>query len=488
MYVNDTIAAIATGLTDSGIGIIRISGEEALQVGDRIFRSPSGKAVLRNVKSHVLNYGFIVSSKEEQYNYKEGKNQNIIIDEVMAVVMKAPRSFTGEDTVEIQCHGGVFVMKKILDEVLMNGARLADPGEFTKRAFLNGRIDLTRAEAVMDVISAQNEYALSSSVNQLSGVLENEVKNFRNQIIYEIAYIESALDDPEHINLDDYGNGLKIKMEDMICEMERLISTANDGRLIKEGINTVILGKPNAGKSSFLNLLVGEDRAIVTEVAGTTRDILRETINLHGITFHITDTAGIRDTEDAVEKIGVEKAMKYAKEADLIIYMVDASVALDQNDTDTLSAVKDKNIVILLNKSDLDHVTTENQLTEMLKNTFEYKADQGQCECGRYAVISTSMKDRTGMDLFEEHVKNMFFHGEIRVNHQIVITNMRHKEALLEALGSLRLVRESIENGMPEDFYSIDLMNVYTCLGRIIGEEVDDDLVEEIFSRFCMGK
>ncbi|MDE6168611.1 MAG: tRNA uridine-5-carboxymethylaminomethyl(34) synthesis GTPase MnmE [Acetatifactor sp.] len=479
MFVNDTIAAIATGLTDSGIGIIRISGENAVQVGDRIFRSPSGKAVLKNAQSHVLSYGYAVSSAERKADY-------FIIDEVMAVVMKAPRSFTGEDTVEIQCHGGVFVMKKILDVILMNGARLADPGEFTKRAFLNGRIDLTRAEAVMDMINAQNEYALASSVSQLKGDLENKVRDLRNQIIYEIAFIESALDDPEHISLDNYETTLKEKIDHMLRELERLISTADDGRLIKEGINTVILGKPNAGKSSLLNILVGEDRAIVTEVAGTTRDILQETINLHGITLHITDTAGIRNTEDTVEKIGVEKARKYAKEADLILYVVDGSADLDENDMEIISTVKEKNMIVLLNKADLNHVITENQLKEVLNGILENDADHDKCH--KYMIISTSMKDGTGIEEFEECVRNIFFHGQIKVNQQLVITNVRHKEALSEAFSSLELVRKSIEAGMPEDFYSIDLMNAYSSLGRIIGEEVDDDLVEEIFSKFCMGK
>lgn len=486
MFVNDTIAAVATGLTDSGIGIIRISGEEAVQVGDRIFRSPSGKAVLRNAQSHVLNYGYAVYTGEERNHFDKENNKNYIIDEVMAVVMKAPRSFTGEDTVEIQCHGGVFVMKKILDVALMNGARLADPGEFTKRAFLNGRIDLTRAEAVMDMINAQNEYALASSVSQMKGDLEKKVRDIRSQMIYEIAYIESALDDPEHISLDDYGRSLKKKIDNMLCEIEGLISTADDGRLIKEGINTVILGKPNAGKSSLLNILVGEDRAIVTEVAGTTRDILQETINIGGITLHITDTAGIRNTEDKVEKIGVEKAKKCAGEADLILYVVDGSSDLDENDMDIISSVKEKNMIVLLNKADLDHVVTENRLKEVLSGDSESNRDQNT-GC-KYMIISTSMKDGTGIDEFGECIRNIFFHGEIKVNNQIVITNIRHKEALAEAFCSLKLVKQSIEAEMPEDFFSIDLMNAYSCLGRIIGEEVDDDLVEEIFSKFCMGK
>lgn len=477
MYENETIAAIATGMTDAGIGIVRISGERAVEVGDSIFRSPSGKRILQNALSHVLQYGYVAENKNKD-------QEDHVIDEAMAVVMKAPRSFTGENTVEIHCHGGLFVMQRVLEAALKNGARAADPGEFTKRAFLNGRIDLTRAEAVMDVIQSQNEYALSSSVKQLRGNLEAEIKKMRSDVIYEIAFIESALDDPEHISLDGYADRLKEKLKALSKRIFRLIASADEGRLIREGVNTVILGKPNAGKSSLLNLFTGEERAIVTEIPGTTRDVLRESVRLGGIIFQMTDTAGIRDTEDIVERIGVERAEKYAKDADLVLYVVDGSVPLDENDRRIISVLNGKKVIILLNKSDICSVVEEADLRSLFS---EYRSDDIS-EAEKINIIKTSAKDGEGMEEFCETVKDMFFRGEIRQNDELVITNIRHREALRKAYDSLLLVIKSIENGMPEDFYSIDLMNAYASLGRIIGEEVDDDLVEEIFSKFCMGK
>lgn len=468
MFQESTIAAIATGLTDSGIGIIRISGPNAVHVGNCLFRTISGRASLISGKSHVMRYGLAVDET------------GTVIDEVMAVVMYAPRSFTGEDTVEIQCHGGVLVMKKILEASLKCGARLAEPGEFTKRAFLNGRIDLSRAEAVMDVIQSRNEYALASSIKQLRGNLSENIKQLRGEILHEIAFIEAALDDPEHISLDGYPDQLYEKVENLLQRVGKLLKTADSGRLMKEGISTVILGKPNVGKSSLLNLLVGEERAIVTDIAGTTRDALEEHINLHGIGLNVMDTAGIRDTKDIVEKIGVERARQYAKDADLIVYVADNSVPLDENDREIFSLIADKKIVVLLNKSDLSSAFSEIELTKLMDEILPEKKN--------VPVIRTSTKEHTGIEEFENVVKEMFFQGELSHNSEIVITNMRHKEALQNSQESLLLVKQSIENGMEEDFYSIDLMNAYRELGKIIGEEVDDDVVEEIFSKFCMGK
>ena len=471
-YENETIAAIATALSDSGIGIVRISGENAIYIIDNIFRSAAGRRILTKVQSHTIHYGYIVDSNEN------------VIDEVMVAVMKAPRSYTTEDTVEINCHGGVLVMQKVLEAVLHAGARLAQPGEFTKRAFLNGRIDLSRAEAVIDVIHSQNEYALSSSVSQLKGQLSNKIHTLREDILYQIAFIESALDDPEHISLDGYPEQLSGKVTGFEKEIQKLLATAGNGRLIKEGISTVIVGKPNAGKSSLLNMLLGEDRAIVTEIAGTTRDALHETINLHGISLNMIDTAGIHETQDVVEKIGVERAKKYAMDADLILYVVDASGNIDEDDQNIISLLDGKKAIILLNKSDLENKITEESLKENLAKRLKHSED---IRILRTSTIDPS-SENSGMEELEETIRNMFFEGELKHNNELVVTNLRHKEALQDALHSLQLVERSIEDGMPEDFYSIDLTSAYASLGKIIGEEVDEDVVNEIFSKFCMGK
>ena len=458
----ETIAAIASAMTNSGIGIIRISGEDAFDVIDKIYRSQKGNKLLSKCKSHTIHYGHIYDEDE-------------IIDEVMVLLMRAPNSYTREDTVEIDCHGGTLVMRRILEVVLKNGARPAEPGEFTKRAFLNGRIDLSQAESVMDVISSKNDFALKSSMQQLNGALTGKIKEIRGKIIHEIAFIESALDDPEHISIDGYGENLLIIIEKLMQKMNQMIASSENGSLLKEGINTVIVGKPNAGKSSLLNALVGRERAIVTDIAGTTRDVLEEQINLNGITLNIMDTAGIRSTEDVVEKIGVDKALSLVDKADFIIYVVDTSTALDENDEKIIDAIREKKAIILLNKSDLIQVTGEDEIKERLSG-----AD--------HKMIAISAKENLGIDVLEETITEMFFHGTISFNDEVYITNIRHKNALIQAVESLKLVKQSVENGMPEDFYSIDLMNAYEELGTIIGEAVEDDLVNEIFSKFCMGK
>ncbi len=466
----DTIASIATAVSDSGIGIIRVSGEEAISIVHKIYQNKKKEYVLQSYASHTIHYGFIM---EENGN---------IIDEVMVSVMKAPRSYTMEDTVEINCHGGALMVKKILMAVTKAGARIAEPGEFTKRAFLNGRIDLSEAEAVMDVIHAKNEFALKSSVNQLRGSVFEKIKELRDKILYEIAFIESALDDPEHISLDGYTDRLSEQAISIAKELKKLLSSADDGRMLKEGIRTVIVGKPNAGKSSLLNLLVGEERAIVTDIAGTTRDTLEETINLGDVTLNVIDTAGIRNTEDTVEKIGVERAKKISENADLILYVIDSSIPLDENDEDIVRLIQGRKTIILFNKSDLEEVVKKEDVEILLSDTFESEEKEN------IFMIKISAKENDGMDFLVDLIKDMFFKGQIEFNDEIYITNARHKEALLEALESIRQVQVSLENDMPEDFYSIDLMSAYAALGRIIGEEVGDDLVNEIFSKFCMGK
>ena len=456
---SDTIAAIATAMSSSGIGIIRVSGDQAVSIVNRIFAGKKGKFDLNTAPSHRIYYGMIHDGDE-------------MLDEVLVMLMRGPHSYTAEDTVEIDCHGGVLVMKKILETVIKYGARPAEPGEFTKRAFLNGRIDLSQAEAVIDVINAQNDYAVKSSVSQLKGSVSKKVKDLREQILYQIAFIESALDDPEHISLDGYEEELSGKLDDMTGEMERLVRSADSGRVVSEGIRTVILGKPNAGKSSLMNVLLGEERAIVTDIAGTTRDTLEEHIHMHGISLNIIDTAGIRETEDLVEQIGVNRAKVAADEADLIIYVVDGSRELDENDAQIMELIRDRKAVVLLNKTDLETVISEELL---------------QAKTGK-TVISISAKEETGIDKLEKTIQNLFYEGSIDFNDEVLITNVRHKTALQNALKSLYMVKQSIENQMPEDFLTIDLMDAYEQLGTIIGEAVEDDLVNEIFGKFCMGK
>ena len=426
---------------------------------EKIFRPHKKDKRLSEQETYTIHYGTIMDGKET-------------LDEVIVLLMKGPHSYTAEDTVEIDCHGGVFVMKKILELVLRNGARAAEPGEFTKRAFLNGRIDLSQAEAVMDVIESKNSYALKSSVSQLSGSVMRKIKEIREKVLYEIAFIESALDDPEHISLDGYPEELGKKVDNLSDEVRKLLINAEDGRVLREGIKTVIIGKPNAGKSSLLNVLAGDERAIVTDIAGTTRDTLEEQIQIRGLSLCMVDTAGIRQTEDVVEKIGVDRARKAADQADLILYVVDSSTNLDENDDEIISFLKDQNVVVLLNKTDLSMVTTPEMVKERLHKP----------------VVCISARMETGIDELADLLESMFLSGKVSFNEEVYLTNARQKRAMEEAGESLKKVQESISLGMPEDFYSIDLMDAYESLGSITGESVGEDLVNEIFSKFCMGK
>lgn len=459
LYKNDTIAAISTAMTGSGIGIIRISGEKSVSIAEKIFHPGKKGKKLSEQAAYTAHYGMIKDGEE-------------IIDEVLVLLMKKPHSYTAEDTVEIHCHGGVYVMKRILDLVIRNGARPADPGEFTKRAFLNGRIDLSQAEAVMDVIQAKNEYALKNSVSQLKGSVMKKIRALREQVLYEIAYIESALDDPEHISLECYPQKLCVKVDNFLKESEELLTGAEEGRVLREGIRTVIVGKPNVGKSSLLNVLAGDERAIVTEIAGTTRDALEEQIRIRGLTLNLVDTAGIRETEDVVERIGVDRAKNMVNEADLVLYVVDSSSVLDENDEEIISFLKDQNVIVLLNKSDLPSAVNSKMIQERLSKP----------------VISVSAREETGIEEFADLLEKMFLEGRVSFNDEVYLTNARQKNAMEEAKRSFERVKESIEAGMPEDFFSIDLMAAYDSLGQILGESVGEDLVNEIFSKFCMGK
>ena len=454
-----TIAAQATAAGQGAIAVIRMSGPGCMD----ILKQCTPAAFTERLRPRRATLVCIRNA------------EGAAIDQALVTWFPAPASYTGEDTAEISCHGGMLVTDRLLKRLYQCGASPAEPGEFTKRAFLNGRIDLTQAESVIDVINAQNDFALESSLHQLQGTVKEKIKGIRGAVLHEIAFIESALDDPEHISIDGYGEELMKQVDALAFQIKDLLQCSENGALLKEGIHTVIIGKPNVGKSSLMNALTGRDRAIVTEVAGTTRDILEDQINLNGITLNMTDTAGIHDTSDTVEKIGVEKAKSSLDQADLVIYVADSSSPLDQNDKRIFDLLKEKKVIVLLNKSDLQPVISEQDILSLAEKSND-------------PVLSISAKEGTGIKELEHVIRKMFFQGEISYNNEIVITNIRQKAALKEALDSLEMVKQSIQDQMPEDFYSIDLVNACDALGKITGESVGEDLVNEIFSKFCMGK
>ena len=459
MFLTDTICAIATGMGNAGIGIIRISGSEAINIASKVFKPANDKKVVKTMKSYTAAFGGVY----------DGDN---MIDEGILLLMKGPHTYTCEDVCELQCHGGVHVLKEVLEAVIKAGARIAEPGEFTKRAFLNGRIDMSQAESVMDIINAKNDFAVKSSLVQLKGELKDRITEMRDTILYNTAFIESALDDPEHYSLEGYPQKLRVIVDNMVDNVDKLLATYDNGRVLKEGIKTVIVGKPNAGKSSLLNLLLGEDRAIVTEIEGTTRDTLEEVVNINGIILNIVDTAGIRSTDDVVEKIGVDKALKNVDNADLILYVVDGSKQLDDNDSQIISHIKGRNVITVINKSDLDVVVDKLLISEELPGD----------------IIEISAKYGDGKEELYNILNDKFFSGQLQYNDELYITNSRHKDELIKTRESLSKVIESIDMGMEEDFFSIDLLDAYEHLGMILGETMRDDLADKIFEEFCMGK
>ena len=459
--INDTIASISTPIGSGGIGIVRVSGNQAIEIMDRIFKGKSNKKLI-DVKSHTINYGYI-------FDY----NNSTIIDEVLVMLMKAPSTFTREDVVEINCHGGVIVIQKVLELILKNGARLAEPGEFTKRAFLNGRIDLSQAEAVIDIINAKTDLSLQSSVSQLEGKLSEKVNQLRDELLEMIAHIEASIDYPEYDIENLTFNKIRKESKRLKVEIETLLETADTGKIIKEGLETVIVGKPNVGKSSLMNVLVRNQRAIVTDVPGTTRDIIEEYVNIAGIPLKIIDTAGIRETENFVEKIGVEKSKEVIDKADLIIMMLDGSSPLTEEDKSIINLIQNKKAILLINKTDLDLKLD----IELLKN---YVDDN--------SIINISAKEKIGINLIEKYIKDMFLKGTINMKDDIFITNVRHKNALFEAKNSLNDVLATIDMGLPEDCLSIDLQSCYDYLGEVIGQSLDESIIDKMFSQFCLGK
>ncbi|NMM62037.1 tRNA uridine-5-carboxymethylaminomethyl(34) synthesis GTPase MnmE [Clostridium sp. P21] len=455
----DTIAAISTVLGEGGISIIRVSGDKALKMVSSLFKGPNDRK-LDDIKPYTIRYGFIIE-----------KDTGDTLDEVLVSYMKAPRSFTAEDTIEINCHGGVVATKKVLEEVIKSGARLAEPGEFTKRAFLNGRIDLSQAEAVIDIIRAKTELAMKSAVAQSKGKVSEKINLVRNNLLEIVAHIEATVDYPEDDLEEVTADKVSTQLKSVVEDMDNILKTSEEGKIIREGLNTVIVGKPNVGKSSLLNSLLREKRAIVTEIPGTTRDVIEEYINIDGVAVKIVDTAGIRETEDFVEKIGVEKSKEKINEADLVILMLDLSRKLDNEDIEIIDYIKDKKYIILLNKSDLGGKINKGDIKNLNSNY----------------IIETSAKTGEGIDKLKECIKELFFNGEV-ISKDILITNTRHKEALIKAKESCIQALDALKNTSAIDLASIDIRNAWMSLGEITGDTLEEDIINKIFSEFCLGK
>ncbi|MFD3155355.1 tRNA uridine-5-carboxymethylaminomethyl(34) synthesis GTPase MnmE [Haloimpatiens sp. FM7330] len=455
----DTIAAVSTSLGEGGISIIRISGDRALEIADKIFKAKNGKSII-GMKTYTMRYGYIIDKDNEE-----------IIDEVILSYMKGPRSFTAEDTVEINCHGGVIATNRVLKQVIKAGARLAERGEFTKRAFLNGRIDLSQAEAVIDIIRSKTELSMKAAIKQSEGTISREISDLRNKLLQLIAHIEATVDYPEEDLEEMTCNKVIEEIKNILEKINRLLKTADEGKMIREGLKVVIVGKPNVGKSSLLNALLDERRAIVTEIPGTTRDVIEEYINIDGIPIRLVDTAGIRETENVVEKIGVEKSKEKIEEADLVILMLDLSRKLDEEDEEVIDYIKNKKYIVLLNKKDLGR-QIEKQEIDKLNSKY---------------LVDISVKTGEGLEKIKSLIKDLFFRGEVKTE-DIYITSNRHKEALIRAEDSLRSAEDVLCNVNAIDLASIDIRNAWSNLGEITGETVEEDIIDKIFSEFCLGK
>ncbi|RBP36689.1 tRNA uridine-5-carboxymethylaminomethyl(34) synthesis GTPase MnmE [Garciella nitratireducens] len=461
MYEGDTIAAISTAPGEAGIGIVRMSGSEAFEITQKIFQSSSGKS-FSELRNRGIHHGFIIDPKTHEK-----------MDEVLVSKMKAPHTYTTEDVVEVNCHGGMIAVRRILELLLRNGARLAEPGEFTKRAFLNGRMDLSQAEAVIDLIRAKTDKGMDIALEQLEGSLSHKVQEMRESIIHMLAHIEASIDYPEY-DIEEVTYDTLLKDAKQIKEkIEKLLETSDTGKILREGLNTVIIGKPNVGKSSLLNALVKEGRAIVTDVPGTTRDIIEEYINIRGVPLKIIDTAGIRETEDVVEKIGVDKSRELIEKSDLILFLLDVSKELSKEDELLIDLVQNKKAIILFNKIDLDPKVS----IEKLKDKFPKKS-----------IIEISALKGEGVERLQNEIVQMVYGGRVSIEKDGLVSNVRHKNLLEKALNSITITIDTIQQGLPLELISVDLKDCWDYLGQVTGDTVSEDIIDQIFSNFCIGK
>ncbi|MBO8164804.1 MAG: tRNA uridine-5-carboxymethylaminomethyl(34) synthesis GTPase MnmE [Brevibacillus sp.] len=455
----DTIAAVATPMGEGGIAVIRISGPDAIPIVDKVYK---GKHSLSAVDTHTIHYGMLIDPKNGER-----------VEEVLVSVMKAPRTFTREDVVEVNCHGGFISVQRVLDLLLENGARLAEPGEFTKRAFLNGRIDLAQAEAVIDLIRSKTDRAMKVALSQVEGKLSTLIRSLRQNLLEAMAHIEVTLDYPEHDVEEVTQNLLLTKCKEVEQEIGRLLQTAQQGKILREGLSTAIVGRPNVGKSSLLNSLVQEEKAIVTEIAGTTRDVIEEYVNVRGVPLRLVDTAGIRETDDLVERIGVDKSRKILKEADLVLLVLNYNEPLHEDDYQLFEMVKGLQVIVIINKTDLPQ---------------KLELEEVQRRFAGHPIVMTSAKDQTGIDRLEEAIARLFFSGQVQQDDYTYVSNARHIHLLRQARQAIVDAKNGIEQQMPIDMVQIDIKRAWELLGEVIGESVGEDLIDQIFSQFCLGK
>lgn len=456
----DTITSISTPMGEGAIGIVRLSGPQAIEIGDMLYK---GKKKLSEVETHTINYGHIIDPET-----------NETVEEVMVSVLRAPKTFTREDIIEINCHGGILTINRILELTMTYGARMAEPGEYTKRAFLNGRIDLSQAEAVMDFIRSKTDRASKVAMNQIEGRLSDLIKKQRQSILEILAQVEVNIDYPEYDDVEDATTDFLLEQSKRIKEeINQLLETGAQGKIMREGLSTVIVGRPNVGKSSMLNNLIQDNKAIVTEVAGTTRDVLEEYVNVRGVPLRLVDTAGIRDTEDIVEKIGVERSRKALSEADLILFVLNNNEPLTEDDQTLFEVIKNEDVIVIINKTDLEQRLDVSELREMI---------------GDMPLIQTSMLKQEGIDELEIQIKDLFFGGEVQNQDMTYVSNSRHISLLKQARQSIQDAIDAAESGIPMDMVQIDLTRTWEILGEIIGESASDELIDQLFSQFCLGK